>query len=129
MPSRVAWLLLCMLLIAKGSVAAVLSVTGAAGYSHPAADACPFTALAAFAGLHDDAASRDDDAPAVEQPTAVKGQLHHHHTCQQLCQLQGATSTAAALPVSGGTATATPMPADFTSFVLSPPRHPPRHCG
>jgi len=63
----VGWLLI-LALVAKGSVAAMLSVTGAAGYAQPAADVCPSIALTAFAGSHEAAAwpAAHDEAPAIE---------------------------------------------------------------
>lgn len=126
--SRIVGWLLILALVAKGSVAAMLSVTGAAGYAQPAADVCPFVALTALAGSHEAAAwpAAHDEAPAIDEPAHGNLLPHHHHPCSQLCQLQGALPASAELAVSSQAGVPVALPTRFSSFVASPARRPPR---
>lgn len=126
--SRIVGWLLSLLLVAKGSVAAMLSVTGVAGYAQPAADVCPFVAVAAFAGVHEAVAwsATHDEAPAVDEMADGTVLPHHHHPCSQLCQLQGALPASVKLAVSSQNRVPAALPTRFSSIVLSPATRPPR---
>jgi hypothetical protein len=127
---RILWLLLCLLLIAKGSMAAVLSVTGASGYTQPPANRCQFVELVFFAGSHDeDAVQLSDEQPA--RHASADGALppHHQHTCHGLCLMQAVATAKMAMPASCRTsAPVSSLPA-FSSVVSSPLVHPPRARG
>lgn len=124
------WLLLCLLLVAKSSIAAVLSVSGAAGYEHPASDVCPFVGLFAFVGPHDAAAVHVDAEPlAIQESEGGALPLHHHHTCPQLCQMQAAAPAPLAMPAACQASVPLPALSVFTSVDDSPPVHPPRARG
>jgi len=129
-PKRNLWLLLCLMLVVKAGVAAVLSVTGAAGYLQLLPDRCPLVALGGVAGSHD-----DHEQVAGEEQAAAQGSSendlpsHHHHPCHGLCLMPAVAPAPIALPASCGVAGALPSPVDFSSAVLSPLVHPPRTRG
>lgn len=125
--ARALSLLLCLLLVAKAGVGAVLSVTGAAGYGQPEPDGCPFVSVAAFEGAQVDTAlptaheqPRSPDTTAPASPT-----LHHHHYCAH-CVMQAAVPALSPVPVPSGEVAPQSAPNPLTSAVLSLPHHPPR---
>ena len=124
---RIIWLLLCLVLAARGSAAAVLPITDARWHDHPVAlgaliDPRPLV------GLHDEAAIQ-----AAPERTGADGSSRgslpepHHHGCHQLCNMLAAAVTAP-LPVPVSLSTSAPVSAlqVFSSVVPSPPVPPPR---
>jgi hypothetical protein len=124
---RIIWLLLCLLLAARGSAAAVLPITDARWHDHPVAMGALIN-QSPVVGLHDEAAVQ-----GAPERTAADGSSRgslpepHHHSCHQLCNMLAAAVTAP-LPVPLPLSTAAPVPAlqVFSSVVSSPPVPPPR---
>ena len=125
--SRIFWLLLCLVLAARVSAAAVLPIADARWHDHPVAvgaliDQRPLV------GLHDEAAIQ-----AAPEWTAADGSSRgslpepHHHSCHQMCKMLAAAVTAP-LPVPVSLSTSAPVSAlqVFSSVVPSPPVPPPR---
>lgn len=128
--ARALSVLLCLLLMARASVGAMLSVTGASGYAQPEPDDCPFVSLAAVEGAHvDTTAPADPEQPAPTGATEpVSPLLHHHHLCAH-CVMQAALP--APIPLAVPPAEAVPVSASgsFASVVLAELVHPPRAGG
>jgi hypothetical protein len=120
-------LLLCLLLVAKAGVGAVLSVTGAAGYGQPEPDGCPFVSVAAFEGAHVDpalpTAHEQPTSPGTTEPASPT--LHHHHFCAH-CVMQAAVTASPPVPVPSDEVAPKSATNLLTSAVLSLPLHPPR---
>ena len=127
---RVLCVLLCLLLAAKGSVAAMLSVTGVSGYEQPEPDTCPFVSLAYFGAPHHFAALQAHPEQASSQDNmGRKSQPHHHHPCAPLCAMQAALAAPILLPAAAAGLVPALTPQVISSIALSPPLHPPRTGG
>jgi hypothetical protein len=123
--TRALCLLLCLLLVAKGGVAAMLSPTGASGYVQPLADDCPLVGLAASA--ESDAAAVDGSDALPQQGAPAEGrEKHRHHVLPLLSLSQAAVSRLihAAPPAAGCPPVA--ATASYSSEVCAPLLHPPR---
>ena len=87
---RILWLLLCLVLAARGSAAAILPITDARWHDHPVAESDALIEQAPLLGLHDVPATEESPNGSLPQP--------HHHSCHQLCKMLAAAVTAP-LPV------------------------------
>lgn len=132
--ARALIVLLCLLLLAKAGVGAMLSVTGAAGYGQPEPDDCPFVDLAAFDGAHPGAAPAAAGPPATDEPASAGAvepgtpPLHHHHFCPN-CAMQATVPTLITLPKPAAATAPVSPPAPESTVVLAPPIDPPRPGG
>jgi hypothetical protein len=127
--TRVVCLLLCLLLVAKGGVAAMLSTTGASGYAHPIADACPLGGLASFAGEHGGGQEQPSLQSPSDDPSGGAHRLHHHHACLLLCSTPAAVPTPMFAASSPADSAPVHTSAAYSSQLLAPPLHPPRVAG
>lgn len=125
--ARAVSLLLCLLLVTKAGVGAVLSVTGAAGYGQPEPNDCPFVSVAAFEGAHIDPALPTEHerptSPGTTKPATPT--LHHHHFCAH-CVMQAAVPALPPVPVPSDEVAPQLALNLLTSAVLLLPLHPRR---
>ena len=122
---RIIWLLLCLVLAARGSAAAVLPITDASWHDHPVGALIDQRPLV---GLHDEAAIQTaPDRAAADGSSTGSLPETHHHSCHQLCNMLAAAVTAP-LPVHFSLSTSAPVSVlqVFSSVVTSPPVPPPR---
>ena len=69
---RIFWLLLCLVLAARGSAAAILPITDARWHDHPVAEGAALIEQAPFLGLHDETATdRSSMSPCLSRTTTV----------------------------------------------------------
>jgi hypothetical protein len=116
---RIFWLLLCLVLAARGSAAAILPITDARRHNHPVAEGAALIEQAPLVGLHDETATDRSSNDSLPQP--------HHHSCHQLCKMLVAVVTAPlSVPASNHTSAPVPAPQGFSSVIASPPVPPPR---
>lgn len=116
---RILWLLLCLVLAARGSAAAILPITDARWHDHPVAESGALIEQAPLLGLHDEPATEESSNESLPQP--------HHHSCHQLCKMLAAVVTApTSVAVSDHTSAPALAPQVFSSVVSSPPVPPPR---
>lgn len=128
--SRFLWMLLCVLLVAKSSVGAILAIADIPAFGSLVTDPCPLVAPA------DDTASRSGGAgDLVAQSASNEGSFgvalppHHHHNCSTHCLMPGlVTAPMAVIAASRSWVPATTL-AVPTSFAAAPPVHPPRARG
>lgn len=127
--TRIVCVLLCLLLAAKGGVAAMLSTTGASGYAHPIADACPLGALASFDGEHGGGEEQPSLQSPSDDPSGGLHRLHHHHACLLLCSTPAVVPAPLLAVSSPADSAPVHTAASYASQLLSPPLHPPRATG
>ena len=116
---RIFWLLLCLVLAARGSAAAILPITNASRHDHPVAEGAALIEQAPLVGLHDETANEGSSNDSLPQP--------HHHSCHQLCTMLAAMVTAPTSVAALNDTTAPALaPQVFSSVISSPPVPPPR---
>jgi hypothetical protein len=124
---RIFWLLLCLVLAARGSAAAVLQVTAARWHNHPVAEGGALVGQAPLAGLHDGIATQAiPERAAIDGSSQAVSPQPHHHSCHHLCTLVAAVSAPMSVPVVSHTSVPVLARQDFSSVISSPPVPPPR---
>lgn len=126
--SRIFWLLLCLVLAARGGAAAVLPITDARWHDHPVAEGGALVDQAPLVGLHDETALQTAaEWAATDGSSKGSWPQPHHHSCHQLCTMLAAVLAAPTpMPVSIHTSVPVLAPQVYSSVVSPPPVPPPR---
>jgi len=123
-------MLLCLLLVAKSSVGAVLAFAEMPALGGPDFDPCPLVAPVEVAGSHGQGADEASPQTAAGDPLpAVNLPPHHHHSCSSHCLMPGLVAAPMSLTRASLDKASWPESAVPTSAVSSPLVHPPRSRG
>jgi hypothetical protein len=125
---RIFWLLICLVLTARGGAAAALPIADARWHSHPVSEGGAVAVSTPYAGSQDETAIQTTSGRAAgDGPSHRLMPQAHHHGCHQLCtMLIGAVPAPMSIPASRDEPPPAVSPRDFSSIDSSPPVPPPR---